>query len=375
VTNIEATVGTVYSETARMISICNSCRYCEGYCAVFQSMERRVSFDAPTLDYLSNLCHHCGACLYACQYAPPHEFGVDIPRSLAQVRLASYEAYAWPRALGALYRRQGTFAAVALGVSMALFLVLAAQLAGPDGLFVARPPAESFYAIFPHRLLVTLFGVVFAFALVAIVMSARQFRGALGSGALAPVAAAASAARLSNLEGGGEGCYVQSGIEHPPSARRRWLHHFTFYGFALCFASTTLATFQHYVLRSPAPYPLSSAVVVLGTLGGIGLVIGPSGLLALRRSRDPRLMDADQAQLDTAFLWMLFLVSATGILLLVGRDTAAMGLLLAVHLGFVMAFFVMLPYGKFMHGIYRYLALARHERERREPNPYAFSES
>jgi citrate/tricarballylate utilization protein len=68
-------------------------------------------------------------------------------------------------------------------------------------------------------------------------------------------------------------------------------------------------------------------------------------------------------------------VSATGILLLVLRDTAAMGLTLAVHLGFVMAFFVMLPYGKFMHGIYRYLALARHERERREPNPYAFSDS
>ena len=40
-----------------------------------------------------------------------------------------------------------------------------------------------------------------------------------------------------------------------------------------------------------------------------------------------------------------------------------------------MAFFAMLPYGKFMHGIYRYMALARHERERHEPNPYGFSES
>jgi citrate/tricarballylate utilization protein len=116
-------------------------------------------------------------------------------------------------------------------------------------------------------------------------------------------------------------------------------------------------------------------VVILGTLGGIGLVAGPARLLALRRTRDPALVDASQAPLDAAFLWMLFLVSATGILLLVFRDTAAMGLLLAVHLGFVMAFFVTMPYGKFMHGIYRYMALARHERERREPNPYAFSDS
>ena len=36
--------------------------------------------------YLANLCHNCGACLYACQYAPPHEFAVNVPRVLAQVR-------------------------------------------------------------------------------------------------------------------------------------------------------------------------------------------------------------------------------------------------------------------------------------------------
>ena len=374
-TKLEATVSGVRAETSRMMGICNSCRYCEGYCAVFQSMERRVAFDAPTLDYLANLCHHCGACLYACQYAAPHEFGVDIPRSLAKVRLASYQAYAWPRAFGALYRRQGAFAGVALALSLAFFLVLGALLAAPGGLFAARPAAQSFYAIFPHRLLVALFGAVFGFAVLAAIVSAVRFRRAMGSGALAPLAAAGSAARLANLEGGGEGCYQRSGIEHPPSSERRWAHHATFYGFLLCFASTTLATFQHYVMDWPAPYPMSSAVVILGTLGGIGLVLGPSRLLALRRSRDPDLMDPDQAPLDGAFLWMLLLVSATGILLLVLRDTAAMGLTLAVHLGFVMAFFVMLPYGKFMHGIYRYLALARHERERREPNPYAFSDS
>ncbi|HET9579050.1 MAG TPA: tricarballylate utilization 4Fe-4S protein TcuB [Usitatibacter sp.] len=374
-THVETTIEAVRADTARMMGICNSCRYCEGYCAVFQSMERRVAFDAPALDYLANLCHHCGACLYACQYAAPHEFGVDIPRSLARVRFASYEKYAWPGAFGALYRRQGAFGGIALALSLAVFLVLAARLAGPDGLFAARPPSESFYAIFPHSLLVAMFGTVFGFAVLAIVVSAVRFRRAMGEGALAPVAAAGSAARLANLEGGGEGCYHQSGIDHPPSAQRRWLHHFTFYGFLLCFASTSLATFQHYVMEWPAPYPLASLVVILGTLGGIGLVIGPSGLLALRRSRDPDLVDPAQAPLDAVFLWMLLLVSATGILLLVLRDTAAMGLTLALHLGFVMALFVMLPYGKFIHGVYRYLALARHERERREPNPYGFSES
>ena len=53
---------------------------------------------------------------------------------------------------------------------------------------------------------------------------------------------------------------------------------------------------------------------------------------------------------------------ADGVLL---RDTAAMGVLLALHLGVVFALFVTLPYGKFVHGLYRYLALLRYARERR----------
>jgi citrate/tricarballylate utilization protein len=69
------------------LTVCNSCRYCEQYCPVFPAMERRRTFTAGDLAYLANLCHNCGECLYACQYAPPHEFGIDLPRTLAEVRL------------------------------------------------------------------------------------------------------------------------------------------------------------------------------------------------------------------------------------------------------------------------------------------------
>ena len=46
------------------------------------------------------------------------------------------------------------------------------------------------------------------------------------------------------------------------------------------------------------------------------------------------------------------------------RDTAAMGPLLALHLGVVFSLFITMPYGKFVHGIYRYVALVRYARER-----------
>ena len=42
-----------------------------------------------------------------------------------------------------------------------------------------------------------------------------------------------------------------------------------------------------------------------------------------------------------------------------------MGPLLALHLGVVFALFITLPYGKFVHGLYRFVALVRYGRERR----------
>ena len=103
---------------------------------------------------------------------------------------------------------------------------------------------------------------------------------------------------------------------------------------------------------------------MLGTLGGIGLLIGPAGLLAEKWKRDPALVDQARTGMDVAFIAMLFMTSFTGVALLVLRDTAAMGALLALHLGVVFSLFLTMPYGKFVHGIYRYVALVRYAQER-----------
>ena len=170
------------------------------------------------------------------------------------------------------------------------------------------------------------------------------------------------AGQLRYLDGGGVGCVNE---DERPSDLRKIYHHFTFYGFALCFASTTVATLYHYLLAREAPYPWWDLPVVLGTLGGLGLLIGPIGLLAEKWKRDPALVDAKRAGMDVAFIVMLFMTSLTGIALLLLRDTAAMGPLLALHLGVVFSLFITMPYGKFVHGIYRYVALVRYAQERR----------
>ena len=174
-------------------------------------------------------------------------------------------------------------------------------------------------------------------------------------------------ATLKYLDGGhGEGC---NNADDRFTLWRRRFHHLTFYGFLLCFAATGTATLYHYLLGMAAPYPVLSLPVLLGIAGGLGLLVGPAGLLWLNLRRNPAQGDGQQKPMDRGFIALLFLVSASGLALLAFRETAALGLLLAIHLGLVMAFFLTMPYSKFAHGIFRSAALLKHAIEKRQPNP------
>ncbi len=358
----------ILDEADRLMTVCNSCRYCEGLCAVFPAMEMRRSFSDGDLNYFANLCHACGACYADCQFSPPHEFNVNVPQTLAIARADSYAAYAWPRAFAGMFARNGLVISVIAALSVAAFILGFAVYHDRQVLFGVHTGPGAFYKLMPHNAMAALFGAAFLNAVVALVMGVRAFWREIGE----PVGmkgdapslwqAIRDAASLRYLDGGGVGCFNE---DDRPTDRRRLYHHLTFYGFLLCFASTSVATLYHYLLAREAPYPWWDAPVVLGTLGGIGLLIGPIGLLAERWKRDPVLVDEQRMGMDTAFIVMLFLTSFTGMALLILRATPAMGPLLALHLGVVFALFLTMPYGKFVHGIYRFVALVRYARERR----------
>ena len=141
------------------------------------------------------------------------------------------------------------------------------------------------------------------------------------------------------------------------------------YGFLLCFASTCVATVYHYLFGWVAPYDMPSLPKLLGVPGGVALLIGSLGLLVLNWKRHPQHGDSAQKPMDRGFIVLLVLTSASGLALWLGRSTPALPPLLAVHLGAVMALFATLPYGKFVHGVFRGAALVRHAVEKRQPKP------
>jgi citrate/tricarballylate utilization protein len=342
-----------------MLTVCNACRYCEQYCPVFPALEKRRTFEPADLAYLANLCHNCGECLYACQFAPPHEFGINLPMMLADVRSHSYEEHTWPSAFGLAFRRhtfRTGFGALALVVSV----LVIASITDPETVWSSNGSAD-FYGVISHGAMVSLFGAVSLFVSIALAVSAVRFwRGSGAPRATLRLSAVRDALTLRHLHGSGRDCVSNLEVRLP---WRRWFHHCTFYGFLLCLASTSVAAVYHGVFEWRAPYAYSSLPVLLGTAGGFGLLIGPIGLAALGQTRDPDLGHEGSRGLDTLFLALLFLTSLTGLALLVLRHSALMGILLVVHLAVVMVLLLTLPYGKFVHALYRILALIRYHGE------------
>ena len=345
-------------EAERVMTICNACRYCEGHCAVFQGMELRLEFNSDNLDYLANLCHNCGACYHHCQYAEPHEFNLNVPAAFADLRQENYGVYAWPGFMGKLFTKNGAFVTSMLVFVTTAFVFLSAMLIGGD-FWAAHDNA--FYGVMSHDTLVTIFGSVGLFVALALGMSIRNYWVAMSLSS--PFAldwkgvkqGVKDALTLKYLDGGnGQGC---SYPDETPSMARRWYHQLTFWGFMLCFAATSTGTVMHYGLQMPAPYGYISLPKLFGILGGIGLLIGPVGLLSLKAKATKAVKGTANNGMDVGFLALLFLTSASGLILMLLKDTSWVGLTLTLHLGIVLSLFLTMPYGKFIHGFYRLISL------------------
>ncbi len=345
--------GETIQEARRQIEICNACRYCEGYCSVFPAMMRQRAFADGDITQMANLCHNCRGCYYACQYTAPHEFDLNLPAALAEVRVESWQDFTWPGGASRLFQRSGVAVAASLVAGFALLFWMANALRPAEG--------EGFYAVLSHTTMVAVFTPAFLLPFVSVVIGLRRYWAAIGGAPVRPrhlFGALVDAASLRNLSGGqGQGCNFER--EDRFSDRRRQFHQATLWGFLLCFASTSAGTVMHYALGWEAPYGLFSPPKLLGIPGGILLCVGTLGLAWLKTRADRTLGAPGVWGGEMAFVLLLFLVSISGLALYALGGTALLGPLLALHLGSVLAFFLLMPFSKMVHGFYRLAALTR----------------
>lgn len=344
-------------EARRTLQICNACRYCEGFCAVFPAMTRRREFPDADVIHLANLCHGCRDCFHACQYAPPHDFGINVPRALAAVRLDSYRASA--AAPDMLFSRPLVFAGVLLVTMTAITEVIRRWLGGDPG-------ARGFYAVLGRDAMIA-FGLsvagLAAIGLVATMLRYLRLTRAPGAKRVSVASwglAVRNAVSLRYLGGNGVGC---NDTDESFGQRRRVFHHLMAGGFLSCFAATSAGAFYDHVLGRVAPYPLLSVPGILGSMGGLAIIAGTLGLLRLKTIEAPEPALAAMTALDRAMLMLLLTVALSGLLLRAFDEGPALAGLTVFHLASVAALLLALPFGKFIHAPLRLLALGRDAQE------------
>jgi citrate/tricarballylate utilization protein len=340
----------LFAEAARQLAICNACRYCEGYCPVWPELAGRSRLDPAGIRHLASLCHDCRDCVHACPYTAPHEFDLNPPHVFTEVRAETYAHYVRPRRPPWLTGWRGTGTVTAgCGLLVAVLALLTAGAGRPG------PP----YRLLPYPLLLALALAPAAWSVAVLAAAGTRYWRDIRPGRAGPAVWARAlwqAGTLAHLRGGGAGCDYPADA---PGPARRWLHHAVAYGFGLCLLATLAAAAEQDVLHRPPPYPLWSVPVTAGTLGGAAMTAGCAGLLALKRPG--ALTTGPTYRADLAMLTALLTLALTGLLSLALRTTPAADPVLAVHLAAVLASFTLAPYTRWVHGLFRLLAIAAHE--------------
>jgi citrate/tricarballylate utilization protein len=268
----------VINSGVHMMTVCNACRYCEGFCAVWRAMEYRRNFSESDLNYLANLCHDCSECYYACQYAPPHEWAINPPLTFARLRGRFYEQHSWPGVLASAFRANGIVFSLISALAIILFLFGVVYFRESKILLTAVSEGN-FYQIIPHNVMVATFGIVGLFSATALIIGFSRFCRSIGekvSDLFNPSTLPATlreVLRLEHLDGGGWGCAYPGEVS---SSLTTMVSSFHFLRFPSLLAATTTVLFI--IMYSMAcPAWMDKPTGILGILGGSRFINRPAG--------------------------------------------------------------------------------------------------
>jgi citrate/tricarballylate utilization protein len=354
----------LFDEAKRQLGVCNSCRYCAGYCPVWPALELRTDLTNADMTHLANLCHDCRDCFTACMYTAPHEFALNPPEVFTAIREVTYTKYVWPQRVPSFLRG---LSGLAFGWVVCVIVLVLLAIVGQGGHALVATTGGSPYDVISHWLLVgaAITPMVWSVAIMtrAVMLYWRDTHGPWKDlfNLKAWGATLSQASRLKHQSGGAEGCNYESEL---PTGLRRQFHQLVMYGFLLTFVSTTAAAVIENIFGDLPPYRYLSVPVITGAAGGVLGTIGCAGLMRMKFKANALLTTPTMRRADAALLAALLLLNLSGLAVLFTRDTAAFGIVLLVHLSAVIVSFGIWPYTKFVHWIYRLLAIQKDNVER-----------
>jgi citrate/tricarballylate utilization protein len=351
-------------EDARFsLNICNACRYCENICPVFKAIEFRRTFSDNSIIYLANLCHDCRGCYYACQYAPPHTFDINIPKIFGTLRLETYKNYKKSKFSKEIIEKPHIFSIAIFLISFLFYTISSIIYTGKLSLKGFFEQNTSFYSVLPENFLIITMLIPFTISLTIYIKDLIDYCDYIDIKKsdffklFNHISSLKSVILLEFLDGGSFGCNYP---DEEYSFSRRIYHQFVLFGFKITFISTLIAAFMSHILNISPPYSFTSLPVIFGTIGGVLMLLGLTGLLYLRTKMDRIPYNENINSMDINFIIILLMSVLTGFLVLLFRSTIFMPILFIIHLSTVITFFIMLPFSKLQHAVFRYASIYKY---------------
>lgn len=356
--------GNLLDEATRQFTICNACRYCEGYCPVWPAAHMRTLITNPDSIYLSNLCYDHRDCYYACPFVEPvHEFALNLPKVTRQVRKETY------RNLTADFT--STVARKASLLTLAIIPLLAFWAVYFPKIYSTG--SYSFYALVPKITTLTVSSGLSAYLVILMIYFLGKYIKSIEQENGIKSLRDAEYLKLGNIVGTLKDVLLHrwfSEIHYPAdndSNIRMVNHLLIFFGFGFDLLSTTLGFVYEDIMKMPSPYSLASPVVIAGLIGGAMIVVGALSSLATRGYSSRKQDFMEISSFDILFVILLLLVAATGLTVLITRLYTAPILsyaFLLVHYSMIYLLVIAAPFtSNFLHIVARFASLLKFNNE------------
>jgi len=296
------------------------------------------------------LCHQCNDCSTQC---PRGAYPGDV---LKAVRKMVIQDNAWPSFLGKLV---GTPALFVIAAAIPIVVVLALVFLLNKGFAFPQPVKYGMFIDYLHIQVV--FTLALLFAVVSMIISLRKYWSNMGSSNPLGITGTRKGFIQSLIEALGEILPHTTFKDCQANNIRYAAHLMAFWGMLGLLVTTAIVAFNIDILHLAPPSqngPGTIPIKLLGNVSAIAFVLGLA-IMLVRRLTVP-----DQAGGSSYFDWFFLLIicgtGATGVLtelLRYGGSPAGAYILYTIHLMFVLALFIYLPFSKFAHLGYRTIAI------------------